>query len=402
MIKEIFFGMLAGSLFFLFACSEQQEYDSIINREVTEAETVDVNISLSSIPQIQVEGNTEYRPMYTRGENNVKSLIQNTYKCLVLKEIDNKWYVDTLTQRTLTNDGAGILLKVTDDTKFNDLKLTLRPGHYRVLVVLNTTSTKWNPDLKTGALVKGDADTIAYAYTYNIIHPNDTHLNRGKREVKYEVFAGTAEFTVNKTKDVHSPAINGNTRVNLSRKVMQMRFLLKDRESNKEKFNFSNTQHTVFFTLIADREKLPFCDGLDCWGNAYYSRTNPTLKLPLCTDLHTPWRLALTRDRYLTIAPNVTIYSPFVFTDPDVDVPYHIDSIKVSGQSGPGGYVYDYPLPITDLILRNNTIQQTVFQTTDIYDENIASPQLKVTLDYLKDESSLSLFPSNYECNIPY
>lgn len=34
-------------------------------------------------------------------------------------------------------------------------------------------------------------------------------------------------------------------------------------------------------------------------------------------------------------------------------------------------------------------------------DEEVASPQLQVTLDYLEEESSQLLFDSYYECNIP-
>ena len=63
---------------------------------------VNISLSLSSLPEVQIEGHTDYRPMSSRATGNVRSIISNSYKCLVIKEIGNKWYVDTLTQRTLT------------------------------------------------------------------------------------------------------------------------------------------------------------------------------------------------------------------------------------------------------------------------------------------------------------
>ncbi|MCD8182598.1 MAG: hypothetical protein LUE99_05320 [Bacteroides sp.] len=109
-----------------------------------------VNLSLSAIPKIHIDDNTDYCPISSRATENVRSIIANNYKCLVMKEIDTKWYVDTLTNRNLTDASKYSEVKVTDETRFNDLQLTLRPGHYRVLVVLNPLCGKWNADLVPG------------------------------------------------------------------------------------------------------------------------------------------------------------------------------------------------------------------------------------------------------------
>lgn len=402
-MKEKIFGILAGICILLLACSEREDNDSPVNSSIMGKDKVTVNLSLSSIPEIQIDGNTDYRPA-SRATGNIRSLIANNYRCLVMKEIGTKWYVDTLTNRTLTEGSKWSDVKVTDDTKFKDLQLTLRPAHYRVLVVLNPQSGIWNKDLVPGTVVKGEADTIAHAYTYSFQTDNH-YANLGKRQVRYEIFAGTAEFTVEKTPDLHSPAVNGNTHITFTRKVMQMRFLLKDYLPAPDGINFKNTQHTVFATLKATDPNLPFCDGLDCWGNAYYNHTSSTKELEMCTDLDPDWRMAKTGNQYKIISNHVTIYSPFIFADELKEVPYQLEKIKVAGQSGGGEPIYVYPSTIPDMVLTNNTIQPVVFQTTAEVDGEIASPQIQVTLEYLKEESSKAsfadYFDAYYECNIP-
>lgn len=403
-MKEKIFGILAGICILLLACSEREDNDSPVNNSIMGKDRVTVNLSLSSLPEIHIDGNTDYRPA-SRAGGNIRSLIANNYRCLVMKEIGAKWYVDTLTNRTLAEGSKGSNVKVTDDTKFKDLQLTLRPGHYRVLVVLNPQSGVWNKNLVPGAVVKGgDADTVAHAYTYSFQTDNH-YANLGKRQVRYEIFAGTAEFTVEKTPDLHSNPVNGNTHITFNRKVMQMRFLLKDHVSVPNDFNFKDTQHTVYATLKATNPDIPFCDGLDCWGNAYYNHTTPTRELEICTDLDPEWRMAKTGTRYKIISGHVTIYSPFIFADDRKEVPYQLEKVKVAGQSGQGGFVYVYPPSIPDMVLTNNTIQPVVFQTTGEVDGEIVPPQLQVTLEYLKDESSKAsfadYFDAYYECNIP-
>lgn len=403
MMKEKIFGMLAGICILLLACSEREDNDSLINNSIMGKDKVTVNLSLSSIPAIQVDGNTDYQPV-TRATGDIRSIIANNYRCLVMKKIGSKWYVDTLTNRNLTDAGRWAEVEVTDDTKFKDLQLTLRPGHYRVLVVLNPQSGKWNTGLVPGAVVKGEADTVAHAYTYSF-QTDDHYANLGKRQVRYEIFAGTAEFTVEKTSDLHSAPANGNTHITFTRRVMQLRFLLKDHKSVPNEFNFSKTQHTVYATLKATNPDVPFCDGLDCWGNAYYNHTTPTRELEICTDIDSNWRMAKTGTQYKMISGHVTIYSPFIFADDSKEIPYQLEKVKIAGQSGQGGFVYVYPPSIPNLILTNNTIQPIVFQTTGEVDGEIAAPQLQVTLEYLKEESSKesfdTYFDAYYECNIP-
>ncbi len=399
--------MLCGICILLLACSEQEENNSLVNNAIMEKDKMDVCLTLSSIPTLEIEGNTDYRPMSTRADGDIKALIENVYKCLVMKEIDGVWYVDTLTERKLLehpkegeiiNKVSSEYVGVKDGMEFTPLRLTLRPGHYRVLAVLNPRSGNWNPALVPGAVVKGEADTVAYAYTYN--YQKGNYTNEGRREVHDEIFAGSAEFTVKKTSDLHSTPINGNTHIIFHRKVMRMRFLLKNHDSPN--FNFSNTAHTVYATLKATDPKKVFCDGLDCWGDAYYNQQQPTTEIPMSTDLDLNWRLSvINKEEYKMSSHHVTVLSPFVYTDSTTTVPYLIDEIKITGQSGGSGFIYFYLSQIPDLILKDNTIQQIVFQTTDQVLGGGYGKEWEIALEYLKEESSEKLFEPYYECNIP-
>lgn len=390
-------GMLISICFLLSACSEREEFESLVNRGIEEEEEVDVHLSLSSIPAISIEGDTDYRPMNTRAEGEIRSIIDNTYNCLVMKEIDSKWYVDTLLQQTLTSGGQWATIKVKEGMDFKDIQLTLRPGHYRVLAVLNPSSTYWNPDLVPGALVKGSQvnDTVAYAYTYFFQPLSSHHSNKGERQVLKEIFAGTTEFTVEKTSKVDLPPVNGNTHITLFRKVMQFRFLLKDYVTEKNEFNFIETQYTVKATLKTVGKEY-FCDGLNCFGQPYYIQGGQTTKMKICTDLTGRWRKGENKGQYLITSYHATIHSPFIFADDNLTVPFQIDSVTISGQST--GPLHIYSQTITDLKVNNDTIQQIVFQNTDSI---IEGERDKIILEYLKDESALQLFGPYYECNIP-
>lgn len=395
MIKEKIIGMLVCIFILLLACTERDETDSLINREIMGKDEVKVSLSLSSLPEIKIEGNTDYRPMGTRASGNVRSIIYNMYKCLVMKEIGSKWYVDTVLQPTLTDASMFDYLKVTDDTRFNDLQLTLRPGHYRVLVVLNFQATNWNTALVPGAIVKGETNTVAHAYTYKY-QTDPTFSNIGLRQLGSEVFAGTADFTVSKTTDLHTNPVIGDTKINLGRKVMMMRYLLKDIPSLDDMLNFKETQYTVYTTLKATHSDKPFCDGLDCWGKAYYNHQNPTLKLKTCTCLGWYFKEASNGKKYIIISGLPTINSPFVFTDNNTQVPYELDEIIITGQSD--GPLFTYPALIPNLILQNNTIQPVVFQSSGKVKEPISFP-LEIFLEHLEDESKQDLFDPYFECN---
>lgn len=396
MIKEKIIGMLVSIFILLLACSERDENDSLINSSIMGEDKVEVNLSLS-LPGMQIDGNTDYRPMSTRQtEENVLTIVSNSYKCVVLKEIGTTWYVDSIVDRQLTSAGKWAILNVTKDTQWNDLKLTLRPGRYHVLAVLNPGAVDWNKDLVPGMVVKNGTDTVPHAYKY--YYEFGGYPNYGKRYVGREIFAGTADFVVKKTPDLHSEPVNGNTHITFVRKVMRMRFLLKDEASPINNFNFKDTQYYLSYKLKTGSDT-PFCDGLDCWGNPYYNQQAPTTVLDLYTCLRDDWQESKIGTRYKMALARATVYSPFVFTDSLApQLPYMVDEIIIAGQSGDP--LYPYPNPIPDLTLTNSTIQQFVFRLTDKVTED-SKYQQYIALEYLKEESSRDLFDDNFECNRP-
>lgn len=394
--------MLSGICFLLSACSEQEDYENLINNAPKEKDLVEVNLRLSLQSEMKVEGNTDYHPMSTRAEGDgvggkINALIDKKYNCLVMKEINNVWYVDTLVKPTLSDESSDPI-QVMDDSKFKNLQLTLRPGHYRILAVLNPNGTKWNGDLKPGTVVKREGDTVACAYTYRYVDRYETRPgNPIRRFANKEIFVGTADFNVNKTEDLHSASISGDTKILFTRRVMKMRFLLKNHKS--ELGNFIITEEYIDANISTTEDC--FCDGLDCWGDAYYNHQKPTKKIELYLTLKSPWRTAKNQEQYMMIAKGSHTYSPFVFTDPKKTVTYQMEDIRIIGQSGTD-QKYAYPSPIQDLKLRNDTIQQLVFQMSDEctpghYDD----PDWYVILDYLEKESNMDLFDNNYECNHP-
>lgn len=400
MIKEKIIGMLVGIFILLLACSERDENESLINSGIMGTEKVDVSLSLS-LPELQIESNTDYRPMSTRAiDDKVKALIDNQYRCLVLKEINKTWYVEASIQPLLKEGKWRDVLKIMDTSVFNNLQLTLRPGHYKVLAVLNPGAVTWNNNLVPGTIVKNGPDTITHAYTYWFQDVHDSHMNRGERQVSREIFSGTAEFTIEKTSDVHSPVlIEGETKIALTRKVAKLRFLLKDHPvdiNSGRDYNFYDTEFTLYSTVKVTQEGEYFCDGLDCWGNAYYNRTNPTTQMKIIMSIKMDWQAA-DGGRYKMSAPEgTTIYSPFVFTDAAKVVHYQVEDILITGQAETPPIKHVYSGPITDLILRNDSVQPLVFQATDTVE--MTQKAHTVTLEYLQEESKKVLFPPYYEC----
>lgn len=395
--------MLTGICTLLSACSEQEENESLINSAIQAEEAVDVSLNLSLSPEVYLNGNTEYQPMSTRAgkateevdPNKILTIVQKFYKCLVLKKINEQWYVERLVNLKLTNTEEDEV-NVTLNTKFNDLQLTLQPGYYRLLAVLNPNVAVWNRGLVPGAIVKNQADTITHAYTY-YFQTSSNYGNKGKREVGAEIFAGTAEFEVVKTSDLHSTPINGNTKILFTRKVMNMRILLKDNGTGEDGTNFIDTGYLMSASLKATQPETAFCDGLDCWGKAYYNRQKATTELEVRLWTDPGWRISNNNSRYQMTGHGATVYSPYVYTDDEQSLSYQVDSLIIHGQSG--NFTYAYRQPIKNLTLINNTIQQLVFQATDKVDDSTFWPG-EVTMEHLGNEDSMDLFDDYYEHTI--
>lgn len=359
-------------------------------------------IPLSLVSDLRIQEGTDYVPMYTKADDAIKTELENACHCLVLKKIDSKWYVDDLLQIPLDKSKSlYTTLTVGSDGTIGSIEMTLRPGYYRILVVTNGWGVEWNPALTCGYLVKDETalqNATPYAFTYPV--QKDAHyLNYGYRSLAKEIFTGTYEFEISKTGDLHSAPINGNGQVNLTRKLSRFRILLKDTPSTDGRPNFNlSTAHYVYPVLKATGD-VPFCDGIDCWGDAYYNRESPTYELPMCISTVEKAKVATNGASYQLILPkNSTYPAVFIFTDETKTegIPYEISIAKILSNSGGPTYYYDGA--IQGHILYPNAIDGLVFQTTDQEKEGPGGlPSIKI--EQVPEENAVALFPPFYEVN---
>lgn len=393
MVKNLIRWICLG--IFLTACEQEET----LYRGESENHRCSIPLSLAS--DLRIQGGTDYVPMYTKADDAIKTELENACRCLLLKKIDSKWYVDDLLQLPLDKGASPYTtLTVGSDGTIGSIEMTLRPGYYHLLVVTNAWGVEWNPALTRGYLVKDETapqNETPYAFTYSV-EDDAQYLNKGYRYLSKEIFTGTYEFTVSKTGDLHSASVNGNGQVNLTRKLSRLRVLLKYTPSTDKRPAFNPTAHYIYPVLKATGD-VPFCDGIDCWGDAYYNRENPTYELPMCISTTEEAKAATNGASYqLTLPKNSTYPSAFIFTDETKTegIPYEISIAKILSYSGGPTYYYDGVIP--GHVLYPNSIDGLVFQTTDQVKQG-SGGSLSIKVEQVPEESAVALFPPFYEAN---
>lgn len=396
MVKNIIGLVCLGVL--LAAC-EQEE----IGNYPPSAQPHHVSIPLSVASGLSLEEHSDYVPMSTKAGDQTEAEIDNFCQCLVLKEIDSKWYVDTFLLQSRLNKALSLFVrqKVKTSGEIGTLDLILSPGHYRILVAVNTPSNSWNPALVTGYKVKEEGNSnipVPYAFTYTTDTDPD-RPNYGFRSLYREIFAGTYEFTVSKTGDLHSLPSNGNQSMSLNRKVSRFRILLKNTVSPKENFPFITTEHFAHLTFETTGDT-PFCSGIDCWGDAYYDQANPLETFEMYISTSSRWRVATNGSEYQMVTPSNSTYGAvFLYTDEKKTegVPFRIRPFRITGQTG--NFTYYYDKNIDGHILYPNSIDGIVLQTTDEYKKipGVYSPEVRV--EVIPEENAATLFDCFYEVN---
>lgn len=353
-----------------------------------------VNILISIAPETRISTGTELRPMSAQADDEIKAMIRNEYKALFLKEIENKWYVDTLVTARFDNSEAK-LLEVRENKTMGGLSIELRPGHYRALFVLNPEYVSWNPRIVPGLLVQdtiNPLDSIPYAFTYKRQTDPGFIENYKERMLMNEIFTGITEFTVNKTDNLHTSVTYPSTTVEVTRKVTRYRLLLKNYPEGAP-VN-AGIGSTVYLVITAEGDA-KFCDGINCWGEAHYNPITPTHKINVRFTIGEGWSTDSVGNQYLMCRPGAHNYSPYLFADEKADVPYRVSALKILGASG--GFTYELPSPVTEQILKCNSIAGIVVQPTLQIEPD--GSQRKVTLRYLENEDPARLFGPFYEWN---
>lgn len=361
-----------------------------------------VSVPLSVASDLCFEEHSEYVPMRAKAGNPIEAEIENTCQCLILKEAGSGWYVDTLV-RVILDKSLSPYQKQTvkGPGPVGSINLILSPGRYRILVVANASGVAWNPALVPGYKVKEETDSgspVPYAFIYSV-QTDEGFLNYGYRSLYQEVFTGTYQFVVSKTGDLHSDPSNGNGGVNLTRKVSRFRLLLKNVLSPHENFPFQLTPHFARLVLKPTGDT-PFCNGINCWGEAYYDPEDPLDTFEMCISTYGKWLEGTNGAQYQLVLPkNSTYPAVFIFTDEKKTegVSYRISSCEISGSSG--GFTYYYEGTIEGHTLYPNSIDGIVLQTTDDYRESPNGGYPNVRVEVVPQENAVALFDSFYEVN---
>lgn len=342
--------------------------------------------------ELAAETDTSLVPM-TRAAS-YTNWIANDCRLLILKKIDTRWIVDTVKTVKIDPQSDEDELKLTGDLPACPFALEMRPGDYRVVAVLNWSSAQWNEGLVHGTVVADESDAalpVPPLVTYTI----STHfMNNGYRQLSREIFVAVADFTVPKSSDLHGTGMPAIT-LKAQRRVGKFRILLKDKDAPNGLY-FELTQHTFrgIFTSLGN----PFPEGIDALGGMYRSEAG-LKELPWCLCTHGGFHYSGT-EAYQSTQTNATIFSPFVFVDPEEEIPFEISNIRITGQSPGLSYKTDEVFTRT---LAASRITGIVFETTSTIDLDTYVVDLAESTDSSgKPEDAVGLFDQYFEWNAEY
>ena len=394
-MKKLFYiiSILAG----LYSC-EQNFTEEIIPQQTTETdEKIPVTFRLT-FPQLTDCG-TELVPMSRAASDTIKSVIRNEYKAVIIKKIENQWFVDTVIKNQYFEVSDSLPdVNITDNTSFSPLQIELRPGTYKMTIFLGVNNNDLNPQLKKGLLVSSTPDIVpgqnlpAAVFPYFSGAPHSlTDPPEGTDIIVREIFAGTVSFTVDKDPELRTKGINSPLDVALQRKVSRYRFLLKKTPEP----TFITTAYTIQFVLKAKDAGNPFCNGLDVLGGSYYDASNPLTEISLFESTTGKYYLSQTDNESYQMAERAggggsTNFGPFIIMDKPID--FQLTLPRVTGQSGGPDYECKETLMLT---LQPNSLLTNIFILKEPTDPN----EFKFPLYYLDDPKANQLFDPYYEWN---
>lgn len=315
--------------------------------------TVSVPFSLEAV----IETDTSLEPM-TRATA-YKEWFNNNSRVLILKREGTRWIVDAVETVLLDpNHSIWNELKLTDKLPPSTFRFELRPGDYRFVAVINWQAATWNAELVPGKVVADDADAALRTpplieYTVST-HPSNT----GFRMLNREVFVAVAEVTVPKSDDLHGSGLPPVT-LQAERRVAKFRTLLKKLPSPEYGFEFDDTQHYARLLFTSHTQPLP--EGIDALGGMYHS--DPGLyELPWYMTLYGKFH-ATESGNYQICQTNSTVFSPYLFADPNEELPVTVTVVSLTGVSGGDAYHTD---ELFERTLAVSKIFGLVFRTTDV------------------------------------
>lgn len=305
-------------------------------REVPSARTtpgVQQGVKVSFSLRASLDTDTSLQPM-TRASGYTQ-VMSNLYRIVVLKKSGSRWIVDMTYMKqvdpslNLWNDFvcSGNLLPITFD-------LEMRPGDYRVIAVTNPGSCTWNTELVAGKVVADSSDPDFRTLPMLTYRVSDHSWNPGYKMLSREVFVAIADFTVPKSGDLHSSPMP-TVELQGQRRVGKLRIILKQGASPVKGHIFENTGHNIHMTLRTTQR--PFAQGIDALGGMYYGD-------PGVYEMR--WGLSTSGTFFPAAAGDYqvcefysTVFSPFLFVDPEVgEQSFEVSDITIAGSST--GYIY--------------------------------------------------------------
>ncbi len=321
--------------------------------------------------------------------------LRNKSMALILKKIESRWIVDDTQTIRLDPDSKEDELKLTGDLPPCSFGFEMRPGDYRIVLVVNHEAGTWNTALTPGTVVSDDNDPSIAPPPLLTYYVSNSNINKGYRMLTREVFVAVADFTVPKSGDLHGSGMPP-VALDAERRVGKFRLLLKDKNTPQYTFNFQRTAHVFLGIFTSER---PFAEGIDALGGMYYSGQG-LYELPWCQSTLGDFHVADNGMSYQICHTSATVFSPFIFVDPaQGEQPIEISQIKILGASG--GYIYKTDLKFSRTLAASR-ITGIVFQANDhVYD---FSSQLTVGIDEATDEDGVPedaarLFDPYFEWN---
>lgn len=364
--------------------------------EDPQEEAVAVEFALGALPDLETDCGVYPMPAAT----SYRTWISPKYRYVVIKKVGTRWIMEREGSVVLDSTiPSSEKIKLTQGMPPNSFSLELRPGHYRIVAVVNSSGVWKAPALGTVVDDESDETFLTPPLLTYLISKHSS--NFGYHAIYGEVFVATQDFDVPKTGDLHSAGVPP-VALNAQRRVGKFRLLLKETDPSTKNYPFNTTDHTAHFVFVSQGK--PFPNGIDAMGNAYYDPQDSLQELPWCMSTTSTFFTSDTSDAlgYLISETHSTVFTPFLFMDPDAsDLSFTVQDTYITGASE--GYSYK----CDGVFLRTLGVNKTtgiVFRATDksVPDGSQTCVDIvEATDEKGAPENAAKLFGEFFEWNVP-
>lgn len=355
---------------FLMSCTVSEE--SAVRGAEEELVPISLNIGLDR----GFQTGSALEPM-TKAES-YSTYINTWYDCLILKKIGNDWVVHKTLTPSITGLPTGNVISGSQQL-VSDYRIELLPGDYHMLIVLNNTSGM-NKNLIPGYRIPAHAPKAVgyWIVTKEFGRPGAVNL-------KYEIFAGSAQFKVTKTGQLEESGTPIPVDITTTRRVGTVGIYLKE-NSFKGLGDWSVLEGLTIFRVTA--KEGAFCEGIDVFGEPYYSET-PMTEFYGNYNISRNFAPSSKGNYYFPVA-YTRIGGHFFFTETGANIPITVNDVDISVKQSPNlRFVYN-DTEIEGTLSHNGTCHLT-FTASDNYNDG----DVQIYPEYSGDDA-LNLFPPDF------